>query len=163
MARSKKEYTAPETMGKLEGEGIELATVTRFLERAKRDKDTKEIVSGKDRPVTFQVPIVSEGKMAGAGLKAVQKTINEKKEGMGNNVLARAYNNAVIEHAFASLKEADGIEGAEVDTLTLFPAIGKVRVTDEIEAAGDLVKQKIAAGEITPDQLAAFFASLAKK
>lgn len=163
MARSKKEYTAPETMGTLEGDGIETATVTRYFERAKRDKDTKEIVSGKDRPITFKVPIVSEGPQSGAGLKAVQKALNEKKEGSGNRVLARAYNNSAIEYAFSELKAADDAEKDLPDTMILFPSFGRVRVTDEIEAAGDLVKAKIAAGDVTPEQLAAFFASLTKK
>lgn len=164
MARSKAEYKAPETMENLEGkDGIEIATVTRYFERAKRNKDTKEIVSGKDRPVTFKVVIVAEGKTSGAGLKAIQGAINSKHDGQGNNVLARAYNNEQIENVFSALKAADDAEKDLPDSLTIYPDFGKVRVTDEIEAAGDLVKAKIAAGEVTPDQLAAFFASLSKK
>lgn len=164
MAKTKKDYEAPETMEALEGkDGIEIVTVTRYLERAKRDKQTKEIVSGQDRPITFKVATIQEGKTSGAGLKAVQSAVNAKKDGQGNNVLARAYNNAMIETAFAALKDADQNEKDAPDTLILFPNFGKVRVTDEIEAAGDMIKAALASGKIKPEDLAALFAKASSK
>ncbi len=164
MAKAKKEYSAPETMGALEGQdGIEIVTVSRFLERAKKNKETGEIISGKDRPVTFKVATIQEGKMSGAGLKAVQSAVNAKHEGAGNLVLARAYNNEMIEAAFASLKDADANDQPAPDSLVLYPHFGKVRVTDEIEAAGDTVKALLASGAIKPEDLAALFAKATAK
>lgn len=159
MARTKTEYKAPETMD-LQGDGLEEVTVTRYLERAKRDKNDKNVIlSGADRPVTFKVRVPKDA----AGLKAFQNAVNTKTPGKGNDPILTAIRNHSIELAFSALKEADEEKASTPNVMTLYPSFPAVRTTDENEAMAEQVKAALVSGQLKPEDIAALFGKLAQK
>lgn len=162
MARTKKEYTAPKSL-KFSGDGIETSSVQRYLERAKKDENGN-VVKGVDRPITFKVPTIQEGKMAGAGIKAWQKAVNDA-GGDSNSILARLINNEMIEAKFSAYKAADEAQTSLADSedSIIFPDPAKVRVTDENEATANSVLAALKSGALSNADIQAMLAKLTKK
>lgn len=173
MARTAKEYTAPKTMD-LQGDGLEEVTVTRYLERAKKDENGNVLVGtyekkGKtltypvDRPVTFKVRRPKDA----AGLKAFQGAVNAVTPGEGNRPILTAISNHMIEAKFSAIKDADENGKDYSDLLkaetNLYPDFPAVRITDENEAMAEQVKAALVSGALKPEDIAALFGKLAQK
>lgn len=164
MARTKAEYTAPKALNTPDSipEGMEKVSITRYLERAKRDK-AGNITEGQDRKHTFRILLPVEGPTSGAGIINWQKI--QVENGQDGNILsARAIRSAAIDTYFAEVKKADENK-AELPTGDLVLDFSSPRVTDEAEAAGSALTDWLKAnpGKVpTQDVLDQIFAGVAK-
>lgn len=159
MARTARTYEAPKTMT-LDGDGIEEVSVSRYLERAKKNEDGT-IKSGTDRLDTFKVKVPKDG----SGIATYQKAIQAAGIEDAKKPILIAVRNHIIEQAWAARKEADSEKVALPDVSSLIPDFPAVRITDEMEAKAAQFKNALVSGQIKlddPDVMALFGKLMAK-
>lgn len=160
MARTKKEYQAPKSLTGFDGDGTEIVTLSHKLRAAEKDENGKETKPAVTDTIKVRVPMM--GKMAGAGIKAFQKAINDA-GGNGNDVLAHSLRLNILDQAKAARKEAYEAGKDLPDVSSLAPDFPAIRLTDENEATANQVLEKLRSGELSNEDIAALFGKLAKK